>query len=79
MYRLADGFRRGTSVARRVHREFASPKIAAGPKALSTYTGNARISITLDRYGHLMPGSEEEAAGLLDDYLERADSTARIT
>jgi hypothetical protein len=25
--------------------------------------------ITLDRYGHLMPGNEEQAAGLLDDYL----------
>jgi hypothetical protein len=25
-----------------------------------------------------MPGSEDEAAGLLDSYLERADSAARI-
>jgi len=38
-------------------------------KALSTYMGHANISITLDRYGHLMPGNEEEAAGLLDSYL----------
>ena len=46
--------------------------IAAGvnAKALSTYMGHANISITLDRYGHLMPGTEEEAAGLLDAYLE---------
>jgi integrase len=45
--------------------------IAAGvnAKALSTYMGHANIGITLDRYGHLMPGNEEEAAGLLDDYL----------
>jgi hypothetical protein len=28
--------------------------------------------ITLDRYGHLMPGDEEEAADLLDAYLVRA-------
>jgi hypothetical protein len=28
------------------------------------------VAITLDRYGHLMPGSEAEAAGLLDAYLE---------
>ena len=28
--------------------------------------------ITLDRYGHLMPVNEEEAAGLLDGYLARA-------
>jgi integrase len=26
------------------------------PKTLSTYLGHARITITLDRYGHLMPG-----------------------
>ena len=46
--------------------------IAAGvnAKALSTYMGHATISITLDRYGHLMPGNEAEAAGLLDAYLE---------
>jgi hypothetical protein len=32
--------------------------------------GHAKIGITLDRYEHLMPGSEEEAASLLDSYLE---------
>src|SRR5215204_4386199 len=36
---------------------------------------------TLDIYGHLMPGSEDEAAGLLDTYLEaqrqRAEEAAR--
>jgi integrase len=62
---------------------FASLMIAAGvnAKALSTFMGHANISITLDRYGHLMPGSEEEAAGLLDAYLdaqrERAEDQAR--
>ena len=47
--------------------------IAAGvnAKALSIYMGHSNISITLDRYGHLMPGNEEEAAGMLDAYLER--------
>ncbi len=50
---------------------FASLMIAAGvnAKALQTFMGHANISITLDRYGHLMPGSEAEAAGLLDAYL----------
>jgi integrase len=50
---------------------FASLMIAAGvnAKALSTFMGHANISITLDRYGHLMPGSESEAAALLDAYL----------
>ena len=28
--------------------------------------------ITLDRYGHLFPGTEEQAAGLLDGYLAKA-------
>ena len=42
---------------------YASLMIAAGvnAKALSTYMGHANIGITLDRYGHLMPGSEHEA------------------
>src|SRR5215210_755126 len=35
-------------------------------KPLSTYMGHANISVTLDRYGHLMPGNEAEATGLLD-------------
>ena len=62
---------------------FASLMIAAGvnAKALSVFMGHENISITLDRYGHLMPGSEQEAAGLLDGYLvaqrERAEQTAR--
>ena len=57
---------------------FASLMIAAGvnAKALSTYMGHANISITLDRYGHLMPGNEDEAAGLLDAYLARATEGA---
>jgi len=54
---------------------YAAFMIAAGinAKALSTYMGHSSITITLDRYGHLMPGSEAEAAGMLGDYLERED------
>jgi hypothetical protein len=33
----------------------------------------------MDRYGHLMPGNEDEAAALLDAYLARADTAARLT
>jgi hypothetical protein len=36
----------------------------------------ASISITLDRYGHLFPGSEDEAAELVDAYLDRVDPQA---
>jgi integrase len=55
---------------------FASLMIAAGvnAKALSTYMGHASVAITFDRYGHLMPGSESEAAELLDSYLARTAS-----
>jgi len=34
--------------------------------------GHANISITMDRYGHLMPGNEDEKAGLHGTYLTRA-------
>jgi integrase len=50
---------------------YAAYMIAAGinSKALSTYMGHASITITLDRYGHLLPGNEHEAATLLDTWL----------
>jgi len=59
---------------------FASLMIAAGvnAKALATYMGHASVTITYDRYGHLMPGNESEAAALLDAYLERANTQARL-
>jgi integrase len=56
----------------------ASIFIAAGVnvKALSSYLGHSSITITLDRYGHLMPGNEDEAVELVDGYLERAGAAA---
>jgi integrase len=58
---------------------YASLMIAAGvnAKALSTYMGHSSVTITYDRYGHLMPGNEEEAAALLDAYLVEAGTKAR--
>lgn len=52
---------------------FASFMIAAGvnAKALCVFMGHASVTVTYDLYGHLMPGGEAEAAGLLDAYLER--------
>jgi integrase len=46
----------------------ASYLIASGVnlKAVSVFMGHANISITLDRYGHLLPGSVDEGAELLD-------------
>ena len=44
----------------------ASDLIAAGvyAKVISESLGHASISITLDRYGHLFPGSQDEAAAI---------------
>ena len=52
----------------------ASFLIAAGAnaKALSVVLGHASISITFDRYGHLMPGGEAEVGRLLDRYINGA-------
>ncbi len=56
---------------------FASLMIAArvNAKSLCTYMGHSSVTITYDRYGHLMPGNESEAAGLLDEYLARETKT----
>lgn len=55
---------------------YASIGIAAGlnPKTLSTYLGHATITITLDRYGHLMPGSEVKAQAMFGAYLAHSKS-----
>jgi integrase len=37
-----------------------------GVKAPSAVLGHASITITLDRYGHLFPGNQDEAAALID-------------
>ena len=52
---------------------YASYMIAAGvnAKALSTYMGHGNIAITLDTYGHMLPGNEDQAADLLDAFLTR--------
>jgi hypothetical protein len=38
--------------------------------------GHSSITITLDTYGHLLPGSQDEAAVLIDAYLERGNTAA---
>ncbi len=56
--------------ARHVYASFA---IAAGlnAKTLCTIMGHGKISVTYDLYGHLLPGSEDEAAMRLDAYFSR--------
>jgi integrase len=55
---------------------YAAFMIAAGinAKALSTYMGHSSITITLDRYGHLLPGNETEAASMLEAWLQRTST-----
>jgi hypothetical protein len=38
---------------------------------VSKFIGHASITVTIDRYGHLLPGGEAEAAALLDEYHAR--------
>jgi integrase len=60
---------------------FASLMIASGvnAKALQTFLGHSSITTTLDTYGHLMPGSEAEAADLLDGYLSAQRKVAEAS
>ena len=75
VYRRADRAWREQSLGRmRLHQArhtYASFMIAAGvnAKALSSFMGHSSIKVTFDLYGHLMPGTEAEAAALLDTYL----------
>ena len=58
----------------------ASYLIAAGlnAKQLSVYIGHSDIRTTYNRYGHLMPGDEREAARQLDAYLATSTGTAEV-
>jgi integrase len=86
IYRRADRSWQGCSLGRlRLHQArhtYASFMIAAGvnAKALSSFMGHSSIKVTFDLYGHLMPGTEAEAAALLDRYLghDLADAAQRI-
>jgi len=48
--------------------------IAAGanPKEVAVRAGHTSVSFTLDRYGHLFPGSEDVLNDSLDALVERA-------
>jgi integrase len=76
LYRRADlaWARAGIDERLRLHQArhtYASFMIAAGvnAKALSVFMGHSSIKVTYDLYGHLLPGSEAEAAALLDEFL----------
>jgi integrase len=54
---------------------YASLMVAAGVgfKALQTYMGHSSITITLDRYSHLLPGAHAEDALRLDALLDASE------
>jgi integrase len=77
LYRRADRAWAETGLAERLRlhqarHTYASFMIAAGvnAKALSVFMGHSSIKVTFDLYGHLMPGTEAEAAALLDRFLD---------
>jgi integrase len=45
-------------------------------KAVSVWTGHSSTSTTTDRYGHIMPGAEAEAARKMQAYLDAARKPA---
>jgi len=57
---------------------FASLLIDAGvnPKAIQEFMGHATIEETFSRYGHLMPGTRNQARELVDAYMSSALSVA---
>jgi integrase len=75
IYRRADRAWEPQALGRlRLHQArhtYASFMIAAGvnAKALSSFMGHSSIKVTFDLYGHLMPGTDAEAAAPLDTYL----------
>jgi integrase len=65
---------------------FASLMIAAmadagkfNPKRLQQIMGHSSITTTYDRYGHLMPGDEEESAAQLQAFLDSKTATESAT
>lgn len=55
---------------------FASTLIAAGvnAKAITEAMGHASVTMTFDRYGHLMPDGRDEARARVDAYLDSTSS-----
>jgi integrase len=48
------------------------------PKAIQEFMGHATIEETFSRYGHLMPGTRNQARELVDAYMDVATATERL-
>ena len=57
---------------------FASLLIDAGvnPKAIQEFMGHATVEETFSRYGHLMPGTRDQARQMVDAYMQAALNAA---
>lgn len=52
---------------------------ARNPKALQVRMGHSTIRMTLDRYGHLLPGQDSEIAdGMADPFVTRLELAAEV-
>ncbi|MHB1467615.1 MAG: tyrosine-type recombinase/integrase [Solirubrobacteraceae bacterium] len=60
---------RHTAVSHMLDAEISIDKV-------SKFIGHSSITVTIDRYGHLLPGGEAEAAALLDEYHARRRAAA---
>jgi integrase len=58
----------------------ASPNYSSRshPKAIQEFMGHATIEETFSRYGHLMPGTRNQARKLVDAYMDVATATERV-
>ena len=51
----------------------------ANPKEVAARAGHTSVSFTLDRYGHLLAGSEQRLNDAIDALAEGAPATAEVT
>ncbi len=53
---------------------FASYMIAAGTniKSITEIMGHASVTVSIDRYGHMMPGGRDEVVERMDAYFRRS-------
>jgi len=51
----------------------------ANPKEVAARAGHTSLSFTLDRYGHLLPGSEQRLNDAIDALAEGAQAPAEVT
>jgi integrase len=58
--------------------QLRQPPLLTPPLTPSKHLGHSSVTITLDRYGHLLPGNETEAAELLETWLDKTTKTLQV-